>query len=97
MANDVEDIVRVVSGFSRIPDKYGRLLIEVEYRLKPVDLEFLQKLFNIDPNDPDIVATNMIYDFKINVEQAKALQPYIIDGFIDLDKYDFHLSCYPKI
>ena len=36
----------------------------------------------------------IIYTLDINAEQAKALQPYVIDGIIDLDKYFFELRCY---
>lgn len=96
MAKDVKDTVRIVIGFSKIPDEDGDKFMEVMYKLKPVDLTFLQKIFNIDLNDPDIVYTDMIYEYEIKEEQAKALQPYVIDGVIDLDKYDFFLSNYAK-
>ncbi|MCS5712149.1 DUF7683 domain-containing protein [Candidatus Berkiella aquae] len=94
MVMDVQGIVRVVIGYSKIPDADGELHLEVEYRLKPLNLEFLQKLYNISPNDPDYGVRDLIDCYPINAEQAKTLQPYVIDGVIDLEKYDFMLECY---
>lgn len=96
MANDVKGIVREVRGFSKIPDDDGDQFMEVAYKLKPVDLTFLQKIFHIDLNDPDEATIDMIYEFEVRREQAKALQPYVIDGVIDIDKYDFFLGCYAE-
>ncbi len=96
MKNDVSGIKRVIMGYSKIPDEDGDCFLEVEYSLKPVDLQFLQKLFNIDPNDSEAVNRDLILCYQINKEQAEALQPYVIDGVIDLDKYDFMLECYQE-
>ncbi len=93
---DVDGIERVVCGFNKIPNENGNQLIEVMYYLKPINLSFLQKLFNIDPNDPDPAVVDVIYCYNINEEQARALQPYVIDGVIDLEKYDFMLDCHAK-
>ena len=86
--------VRVLAGYSKISDEDGDCFLEVEYRLKPVSLSLLQKLFNIDPNDPDPAIREVAYGYLLNSEQAKALQPYVIDGVIDLDKYTFYLECF---
>ncbi|MGD9591618.1 MAG: hypothetical protein AB7V32_03765 [Candidatus Berkiella sp.] len=83
---------RYVSGFSKTGDK----LLEIEFELKPIKLSFLQRLFNIDPNNPNPVERDLIDCYRINEEQAKALQPYIIDGVIDLEKYNWMLDAYDE-
>ncbi|MBN9289309.1 MAG: hypothetical protein BGO43_12785 [Gammaproteobacteria bacterium 39-13] len=93
---DIEGIERVICGFSKITNANGNQPLEVMYYLKPIDLAYLQKLFDIDPNDPDPAVVDVIYCYDINEEQAKALQPYVIDGVIDLEKYDFMLDCHAK-
>lgn len=94
MANDVLGIQRVVAAYSKTPNEFGSYYGVTEYKLKPIDLEFLQRLFNINPLDPDYGIRDLIDCYQINHDQAKALQPYVIDGVIDLDKYDFMLECY---
>jgi hypothetical protein len=94
MIYDIPGIIRQVIGFNKIPSKYGNHLAVVEYDLKPIDLNYLRELFNVDPNDPDLGVRDIIDPLDINEEQAKALQPYVIDGTIDLDKYFFELHCY---
>lgn len=89
-----KSITRIVVGYNKIPDEGGDQMMVVQYELKPLDLQFLQKLFNIAPNDPDPVNRNVVYCYDINSDQAKALQPDVIDGVIDLNKYDFMLDCY---
>lgn len=96
MVKDVEGIVREVCGYSKIPNKNGSNVLAVRYDLLPIDLSFLQKLFDINPNEPDDIVRELILCFEINVTQATALQPYVINGTIDLDKYDFMLECYAK-
>lgn len=94
MNSDVVGITRIVTGFYKQPDEDGDCPLAVEYVLKPLDLAFLQKLFNIDPNDPDPGVRDIIDCYRINETQAKALQPYVIDGVIDVEKYNFLLGCY---
>ena len=94
MVYDIPKTMRQVIGFSKIPNKYGNHLMEVEYNLKPIDLNYLRKIFNVDLDDPDLGIIDIIDPLDINAEQAKALQPYVIDGIIDLDKYFFELRCY---
>jgi hypothetical protein len=94
MADDVLGIIRMVIGYDKIPNKNGNYPMRVEYKLKPLKLSFLQRLFKIDPNDFNPIVRDMIDGYVINEEQAKALQPYVINGVIDLEKYDFLLECY---
>ena len=63
--------------------------MEVEYRLKDIDLSFLRQLFNPDPDD-----YTMVLGYEISKDQAQALQSYVKDGVIDVDKYDFTVSCF---
>ncbi len=95
--NDRPGIYRVVNGFSKTPDEDGEQHLEVMYKLKPLDMSFLQKLFKINPQDEDPVERDVCYCYDIDEHQAKALQPYVIDGVIDLEKYDFVLHAYSKL
>jgi hypothetical protein len=82
-----------VIGFSKIPNKYGSYLAEVRFKLKPIKLDFLWKLFNIDLRDTSPEADPYLFgSYEINKERAKALQPYVIDGVINLEEYGFELS-----
>jgi len=96
MKENVNEIKRIVAGYSKTPNKSGNCPLEVEYDLKSIELSFLQKLFNIDPNDADPGVRDIIDCYQINQVQAKALQPFVIDGLIDLEKYDFMLECYQE-
>ena len=89
MVNDIPGTIRQVIGFDKIPSKYGNHLVAVEYDLKPIDLDYLKSIFTSRDDDP-----YLIDPYKVNDEQAKLLQPYVIDGVIDLDKYIFNLDCY---
>ncbi len=91
--NDIKGVVRSVVGFSKIPDEDGDRSIEVEYILKPIDLNLLRKIFHVDLSGDDQSVLDMIDSYGINNEQAKILQPYVINGVIDLDKYHFVLEC----
>lgn len=94
MVYDIPRAIRKVVGFSKIPDEDGDYHMEVKYSLKPIDLNYLRKIFNVDLDDPDLGIIDIVDPLDINAEQAKALQPYVIDGIIDLDKYFFELRCY---
>lgn len=91
MTNDSKKSQRCISVYSIEP---GNRNILFKFHLKPVSLSFLQKIFNIDPNDPDPVTRDMAYCYKINKNQAKLLQPFVIDGDIDVEKYEFTLESY---
>ncbi|MBN9287183.1 MAG: hypothetical protein BGO43_02075 [Gammaproteobacteria bacterium 39-13] len=94
MSNAIDGIKRAVAGYSKFANESGTHNIEVDYELKPIKLSLLQEWFDVDPEDEDVAARYLINSIEINEEQAKALQPYVIDGVIDLDKYDFRLECY---
>ncbi len=96
MAKDVKGIIRVVAGYNKIPDEDGDQLVEVKYKLKPIDLSCLQKLFNINPDTAMPIDRDLFLCYDIDEEKAKALQPYVIDGIIDLEKYDFMLHCFAE-
>ena len=87
-AKEAEKIIRTVCGFDKTGDQRRR----VKYYLKPMDIDFLRKLFNIDMTIDDLGGLYMLYCYHINQEQAEALQPYVIDGVIDLSKYLFMLE-----
>lgn len=90
--NDADEIIRCVVGYNLFPDEHGQNRICVRYCLKKIDLNFLRKVFNINMACGDYGALYLLDCFPINEEQAKALQPYVINGIIDLGKYDFMLE-----
>lgn len=94
MKNDVAGIERYVAGYCKTPNKFGNHEIAVEFKLKKIPLVLLQELFKVSSIDPDPGVRDMIDCYQINEKQAKALQPYVIDGVIDLEKYDFMLECF---
>ena len=90
------DIIHYVAGYSKVPNKNGEYLIEVEYEFLILPrLSFLRKVFNINVNDPDESDKDLIYCYDIDEEKAKMLQPYIKEK-IDLNKYYFQLECSDK-
>lgn len=90
----VEGVIRGVVGFNKTQDENGERLMEVEYDLRPIDINLLREAFKIDLNTNDQSILDIIDPFDINEEQAKFLQPYVINGVIDLDKYHFVLHCW---
>ncbi|MCS5707346.1 hypothetical protein CC99x_000365 [Candidatus Berkiella cookevillensis] len=91
-SKEADKIIRTVSGYDLVPDKNGDHLFRIKYYLKPIDLNFLRQLFNIDMSSEDMADLYMLYCYEINEIQAKALQPYVINGVIDLRKYSFMLE-----
>ena len=89
-------IQRYVIGFNRVPNKYGNCYQEVEFTLRDMNLKFLRKIFHVDMSSKDPLVLDMIYPLDINEEQAKLLNPYVIDGVIDTNLYKFELHCCPK-
>jgi hypothetical protein len=89
-ANDIKHIQRLVIGFSKTANISGQFLMEVEYVLPAMNLDFLRTIFGVDPNDPDPVVRDIVAPLRMNSEQAKALQPFLKKNeLIDLDKYNF--------
>ncbi len=52
-----------------------------------VPFSFLQELFGVPDDDP------MYEVFPVSPAQAEALKPFVTDGTIDLDRYDYYLDC----
>ena len=94
MNKDVEGIVRYVLGYEKEADENGEQHLAVEYEVKNISLASLQKIFGVDANNPDASIRDMIDTRNINNEQSNQLQPYVKDGKIDLEKYDFQLNCF---
>lgn len=90
---DVEGIDRYVVGFDKIPDEDGEHHQKVEYKLKEMDLNVLRKIFNVNMNSSNPIVLDIIDPLDINEDQAKLLNPYIIDGGIDTKLYNFGLYC----
>lgn len=96
ITKDVEGIDRYVVGFDKIPDEDGDHHQKVEFNLKAIDLNFLRKIFNVDMSSSNPMVLDIIYPLRINDEQAKLLNLYVIDGIIDTKLYDFELHCCQK-
>ena len=92
--SDIVGIVRKVIGYSKTPDEDGEYLAKVKYQLKPISISNLRKIFHVDPHDPDQGIADLIDPLDIDEQKALTLQPYVIDGHLDLEKYDFELRSY---
>lgn len=96
ITKDVEGIDRYVIGFDRVPDEDGDHHQKVEFNLKAMDLNFLRKIFDVDMNSSNPLELDIIYPLDISEDQAKLLNPYVIDGVIDTKLYNFELHCCQK-
>jgi hypothetical protein len=94
MSKDLAGFKRAVVGYKKYSIQDGNPVLEVDYELKPIKLDFLHDVFDIDDDETDPATRYLIRPQEINESQAKALQPYVIDGVIDLSKYDFMLECF---
>jgi hypothetical protein len=95
MSEDIEGIERFVTGYSKAVSPDDEQFLEVEYKLGDVDLEFLREVFDISEDEEDPAVVDMMVPFEINAIHAECLQPYVKEGKIDTDKYDFYLECFP--
>ena len=95
MSEDIENIERFVSGYSKAKNPEDEQFLEVEYKLENVDLDFLRTMFDISEAEEDPAVFDMMVPFEINAIHAECLQPYVTEGKIDTDKYDFYLECFP--
>jgi hypothetical protein len=77
--------VRLLRGYKKAGDN-----LEIEIDLKGVDLEKLQKIFNIPQDDP------MYNCYPVGQKEKKMLQPYAA-ALIEIEKYDFFLECHAEI
>lgn len=91
---DIEGIDRYVVGFNKIPDEDGENLSEVKYKLEGITLNKLQKIFNVDINTEQRIVFDVIGPLDINASQAELLNPYVVGGQIDVNKYFFELRSY---
>lgn len=96
MLKDIEGISRSIFGFNKKQKKDGSLEggVQIEYDLKPLDLNWLRKLFNRDPNHPDMMVRHMVEDadYTLNEEQYESLKPYMIGEPVDFNDYIFVLN-----
>lgn len=95
MSADIEGIERFVTGYSKAVTTDDEQFLEVEYKLGDVDLDFLREVFDISEDEEDPAVVDMMVPFEINAIHAECLQPYVTDGKIDTNKYDFYLECFP--
>lgn len=91
---DIEGIERWVLGFSKKANEIGSHYMEVEYKLEGISLDKLRNIFKINMSNKDQGKLDMIDPLDIDEEQAKLLNPYVVDGKIDLDKYTFELHTF---
>ena len=82
------NIERSVAAYSKIVDEDGEYNLKEELLLKPIELSFLKEIFDVGDD------VNMYCLYEISEKHAKALQPYIIDGTFDLEKYSYQLECH---
>lgn len=75
-------ITKYTKGYS------GNLVAETKINL---NLSALQKIFNIDPNNPDIIIRNMVECYGVSSVQAIKLAPYVKFNF-DLKNYDYQTA-----
>lgn len=84
--------MRYIVGYKKIPNKFGDYKLLVKYKLSErVPLLFLQKLFGIDPGDPNENERYLSDCYEIDLVRAQALQPFFKEK-LDLEKYDFMLE-----
>ncbi len=95
MLKDIEGLSRKIIGFSKISKIDGKN-IKIAYKLKPLDLNWLRKMFNVDSNHSEMSARHMCEEkgqnYKLNKEQYEALKPYMIGEPVDFNEYKFFLD-----
>ncbi len=77
-------IVRVLQGYEKNGEK-----LAIEIPISSVPLEFLQKLFGENSDEP------MYHSYKLDKYNAPILEKFI-NKQIDVDGYDFYLDCYTE-
>lgn len=77
--------------FVSVFEKTGSQYLVEDYELKDINLEILQKIFNVDPMDPDPFIRNIVYCQEIGKKEAEKLKKHINIEF-DFDKYDYMLE-----
>ena len=93
---DIENVIRYLAAYVRDTDSEGGFPVAFEYEFSiPVPLRFLQKIFRIDPSDPDQSKRYLIDCYAIDEKTAKLLQPFFKEK-LDTKKYDLFLECVDK-
>lgn len=92
MLKDFEWNIRMIMGFSKTPEIDGKY-VQIDYDLRPLDLNWLRKMFNVDPNHHDFRVRNMLdKGYKLNKEKYIMLTPYMIGDPVDFEDYIFYLD-----
>jgi hypothetical protein len=92
MLKDFEGLSRMIIGFSKTPEIDGEH-VQIDYDLKPLDINWLRNIFNVDPNDHDFLVRRMDdKNYKINKEQYEILKPYMIGSPVNFEEYIFYLD-----
>lgn len=76
-----EDLIYFVEAYPNEPDENGEMWSKHYELQKPISLEVINKIFNVDPSDEEIFRGD-----EIDTDQAKALQPYFKEK-LDVDRY----------
>jgi hypothetical protein len=77
---EFEDIVYFVEAYPNDPDENGEMWSKRYELQKPITLEEINKIFNVDPSEEKIFRGD-----EIDAEQARALQPYFKET-LDIDR-----------
>lgn len=85
--NNVFSTIFFIAAYEKDGSQY---LVE-DFELKSIKLDFLQKIFDIDPMDPDEYVRDMVYGHEITEKEAKLLQSYVNFEF-DFSKFDYMLE-----
>jgi len=88
---DLEGIERTIAAYEKNPNKWGDYNFAFNLNLKPISLEDLQKIFNVEPNDPDKGIAHLIDFYVIDKIRGEALKNFII-GELDFEKYFYQLE-----
>lgn len=82
----------MIIGFSKHPEKDGEY-VQIAYKLKPLNINWLRKIFNVDPNNYDYLVRIMNNEsYKLNKKQYEVLKPYILGNPADFEDYIFYLE-----
>lgn len=78
---EFEDLIYFAEAYPNDPDENGEMWSKCYDLQKPITLEVINKIFNIDPSDDEIFMGD-----EIDADQAKALQPYFKEK-LDVDNF----------
>ena len=72
-------------------EKNGHRYLVEDCKLSGIGLDFLRKLFKVNPNDPDIMVRDIVYNLEIKKNEAAVLEQYVSFKF-DFRKYNYRLE-----